>query len=84
MQQEPARKLVNLTHVRALITVGDASYHYIYDHCTAKWLNQAGVRTDYVPLDDVGILGNAHEMMIEKNSDEIVRFIDGWIRENVR
>jgi len=84
LQQEPARQLVRLRNIPAMITVGDASYHYIYDHCTAKWLNQAGVKTDYIPLGSVGIMGNAHEMMIEKNSAEVIRFIDGWIRENVR
>jgi hypothetical protein len=84
MQQEPARQLTNLSDIPAMITVGDASYHYIYDHCTAKWLNQAGVDTDYIPLDSVGIMGNAHEMMVELNSDEVIRFIEGWISENVR
>lgn len=84
LQQEPARQLVNLRGIPAMITVGDASYHYIYDHCTAKWLNQAGVSTDYLPLGGAGITGNTHEMMIESNSDEIIRFVDGWIREHVR
>jgi pimeloyl-ACP methyl ester carboxylesterase len=84
LQQEPARQLVNLRNIPAMITVGDASYHYIYDHCTAKWLNQAGVETDYLPLGGAGIRGNAHEMMIEANSDEVIRFIEGWIRDNVR
>ena len=84
LQQEPARQLVSLRDIPALITVGDASYHYIYDHCTAKWLNQAGVRTDYIPLGEAGIHGNAHEMMLELNSDEVIEFIDGWLRENVR
>jgi len=84
LQQEPARRLVNLANIPAMITVGDASYHYIYDHCTAKWLNQAGVDTDYIPLRSVGILGNAHESMVEKNSDAVIRFIEGWISDNVR
>jgi pimeloyl-ACP methyl ester carboxylesterase len=84
LQQAPARQLVNLKDIPALITVGDASYHYIYDHCTAKWLNQAGVKTDYIPLGEAGIFGNAHEMMIERNSDEVIEFIEGWIRENIR
>jgi pimeloyl-ACP methyl ester carboxylesterase len=84
LQQEPAHKLPNLRDISVLMTTGDGSYHYIYDHCTAKWLNQAGVNTEYLPLDKVGIVGNAHEMMIEKNSDQIVKFIDDWIRKNVR
>ena len=84
LQQDPARKLVNLENIPAMITVGAASYHHIYDHCTAKWLNQAGVETDYLPLDSVGITGNAHEMMIEKNSDKVIEFIERWIAANVR
>jgi pimeloyl-ACP methyl ester carboxylesterase len=83
LQQEPAHRLANLADIPAMIVVGAASYHYVYDHCTAKWLNQAGMQTDYVPLDSRGILGNAHEMMIEKNSDEIIRVIDGWIQDKV-
>jgi pimeloyl-ACP methyl ester carboxylesterase len=84
LQQDPPRQLVRLRDIPSLITVGDASYHYIYDHCTAKWLEQAGVDTDYIPLGEAGMLGNAHEMMIERNSDEVIAFIDEWIRENVR
>jgi hypothetical protein len=42
------------------------------------------VDTDYIPLGEAGMLGNAHEMMIERNSDEVIAFIEGWIRENVR
>lgn len=83
LQKEPARKLVNLEHIPVLITTGDASSHYVYDECTAKWLNQAGVKTVYLPLDKVGIYGNAHESMIEKNSDDVIKFLDGWIQQNV-
>lgn len=82
LQEEPAHRLANLGHIPAMVMVGDASYHYIYDHCTAKWLEQAGIETTYVPLDEVGIFGNAHEMMIEANSAEIVQFIDEWLRDN--
>lgn len=84
LQQEPAHKLVNLEHIPAMITTGAASYHYIYDYCTAKWLNQAGVQTDYIPLDSVGIMGNAHEMMIEKNNVQVIEFIEGWVKQHVR
>jgi pimeloyl-ACP methyl ester carboxylesterase len=84
LQRDPAHQLVNLDDIPAMITSGAASYHHIYDHCTAKWLNQAGVKTDYMPLDSAGILGNAHEMMIEKNSDQVVKFIDEWIQGHVR
>ena len=43
----------------------------------------AGVKTDYVKLEDVGLPGNAHEMMLEKNSDGIAAFFESWIEKNV-
>ena len=47
----------------------------MFDSCIAKWLNQAGVKADYVKLEEVGLPGNAHEMMLEKNSDGIAKFL---------
>ena len=44
----------------------EASYHREYDHCLAKWLNQAGVKTQYVEAETVGLPGNSHVMMNEK------------------
>jgi pimeloyl-ACP methyl ester carboxylesterase len=84
MQVEPARKLANLQNIRVLAISGNGTYHRVYDPCIPKWLNQAGVRTDFVRLEDHGMSGNGHMMMLERNSDEIVRFIDGWIQKNLR
>ena len=82
--QEPARKLVNLQAIPVLNVSGEASYHRPYAHCTAKWLNQAGVKTTFVNLEDVGLRGNGHQMMSEKNSAGIAKFLQGWIEKNVR
>ena len=54
----------------------EASYHAIYDHCTSKYLAQAGVANTFVQLADVGIRGNGHMLMLEKNNLEIARFIE--------
>lgn len=82
-QKEPARRLVNLLDIPVLFLNGEGSYHRIFDHCLANWLNQAGVSTEYVRLEDVGLPGNGHEMMLELNSKDIAEYIDGWLRENV-
>ena len=71
VQQEPARKLKNLQNIPVLFMVGEGSYHRVYDHCLAKWLNQAGVKTEYVEMEKVGLPGNGHMMMLEKNSADI-------------
>jgi pimeloyl-ACP methyl ester carboxylesterase len=81
-QQEPARQLINLTEIPVLFITGEGSYHRIYDHCLANWLNQAGVETEYVRLEDAGIYGNGHMMMLEENSLEIAEYIGGWLETN--
>jgi hypothetical protein len=83
IQQEPAHKLVNLQGIPVLEISGEASYHRPYSHCVAKWLNQAGVRATYVKLEDVGLPGNGHQMMSEKNSAGISKFFMSWLDKNV-
>ena len=83
VQKEPVHKLINLVGVPVLDLSGEASYHRPYAHCVAKWLNQAGVKTQYVKLEDVVMPGNGHQMMSEKNSAAIAKFMQGWLDKNV-
>jgi pimeloyl-ACP methyl ester carboxylesterase len=78
-QAEPARKLPKLAGIPMLIVVSEASYHASYDHCTANWLTQAGVRNTMIRLGEVGVRGNGHMMMLEKNSDDIAAVMRGWL-----
>jgi pimeloyl-ACP methyl ester carboxylesterase len=78
-QKTPARRLVNLSEIPVLIVTSQASYHSGYDHCTAAYLEQAGVETDFVRLPDIGILGNGHMMMLEKNNGAISAVIGHWL-----
>jgi hypothetical protein len=75
---------VNLVGIPVLQVSGEASYHRPYSHCTAKWLNQAGVKTTYVKLEDAGLTGNGHQLISEKNSAEIAKFFMSWLEKNVR
>lgn len=83
LQEEPARQLVNLAKVPVMVMTGEASYHAYFDHCTVKYLRQAGVQVEHIQLQDRDILGNGHMMMLEKNSLEIAELIDAWSLENV-
>lgn len=83
-QRSPARRLTNLQHIPVLMISAEASYHTQYDHCTAKYLTQAGVSVDFMRLADHGIKGNAHMMMLEKNNADIAGLIDAWIQKTVR
>ena len=84
MQDTPARQLVNVRGIPILIVTSEASYHAPYDHCTAKYLAQAGVKHSFVRLPEVGIHGNGHMMMLEKNNLQIAAVLRGWVEKNVR
>ena len=77
--QNPARQLPNLKKMPILIVTSESSYHAAYDHCTVKYFEQAGVHPKWVRLPDVGIHGNGHMMMLEKNSAEIAGLLSGWL-----
>jgi pimeloyl-ACP methyl ester carboxylesterase len=84
LQKEPARKLKNLASIPVSVIVSEASYHAPYDHCTALYLRQAGVaRTDLIRLADLGVRGNGHMMMLEKNSDDIARVMEQWVARQI-
>jgi pimeloyl-ACP methyl ester carboxylesterase len=78
-QKGPARTLPNLTKVPTLILTAEASYHAAYDHCTVKYLEQAGVHPTWIKLAEAGIHGNGHMMMLEKNSADIAKLMSGWL-----
>jgi hypothetical protein len=84
MQKSPARQLVNLKGIPSVVVVSEASYHATYDHCTVKYLNQAGVKTELLRLEDKGIHGNGHMVMLEKNNLDIAHLIDDWMVQNTR
>src|SRR5262245_18446340 len=80
VQKSPARRLVNLKGIPTMVLVAEASYHAVFDHCTAKWLNQADVKTDFIRLEDRGVRGNGHMVMIEKNNLDVAKVIDEWMQ----
>lgn len=83
LQRPPARQLPNLQKVPILVVTSEASYHSAYDHCTVKYLEQAGVHATWTKLADVGIKGNGHMMMLEKNNQEIAAVISRWLAKSV-
>lgn len=83
LQKEPAHKLINMEGFPVLDVSGEASYHRPYARCVGDWLNQAGVRTTYVRLEDVGLAGNGHQMMSEEDSADIAKFFMQWLDKNV-
>jgi pimeloyl-ACP methyl ester carboxylesterase len=79
-QAEPARTLVNLQGFPVLVLVSQASAFAQTEHCMSRYLAQAGVRNNFVRLEDVGIMGNGHMMMLEKNNLAIADYLIGYLR----
>ena len=84
LQSGTPRTLPNLKGIPIVILTGEASYHAPYDHCTAKYLTQAGVMNEHVRLEKAGFRGNGHGIPSERNSLEVAAFVNKWLQANVR
>ncbi len=83
LQKEPARQLPNLQKLPILLLTSESSFRAVDDHCTAKYLNQAGVHPTWTKLAEIGIHGNGHMMMLEKNNMEIAEVMSRWLDKAV-
>ncbi|OON85752.1 hypothetical protein BXO88_10860 [Oribacterium sp. C9] len=79
--QDPAPKLPRLKGIPIWLIVSEASYHSQFDHLTSHVLDQCGVEHSFIRLEDVGIRGNGHMMMYEKNNLEIADYLIGLLKE---
>jgi pimeloyl-ACP methyl ester carboxylesterase len=82
LQASPARQLPDLQRTPILVLVGEASFHAPYQHCVVKFLEQAGVHPTWLKLGDIGIHGNGHMMMLEKNNLQIADVIIRWLAKS--
>jgi hypothetical protein len=44
---------------------------------------EAGVHPTFINLGAMGIHGNGHMMMLEKNSDQIADVMEKWVRKSI-
>ena len=79
VQADPPLQLPNLRRLPVLVVTADASPSSRIDHATVDFLRQAGVAAEHLRLEDSGIRGNGHLMMLEKNSDEIAARLVDWL-----
>jgi len=83
LQKAPARALPNLAKMPMLIVHGEASFHAPFEHCTVKYLEQAGVHATWLDLGKAGVHGNGHMMMLEKNNIEVAGAIENWLAKSM-
>lgn len=84
LQATPARRLPNIAKVPYVAITAEASPHITYDHCVINYLEQAGVRTDWIKLGEIGIHGNGHFAHLELNNLDIAAVVDLWISKQSR
>jgi pimeloyl-ACP methyl ester carboxylesterase len=83
LQQEPARQLTALKGIPILIMSMEASFDAPMAHCASLFLRQAGVANDFVRAADLGIHGNGHFFMLEKNNLQVAAAVANWLRKRV-
>ena len=84
VQAEPARKLPNLKGIPIVVVTAEASSAAPWQHGIVDFLNQAGAQAGHLRLEEAGIHGNGHMMMLEKNSDAIAGALVRWLNANVQ
>ena len=83
LQAEPARKLPNLRNTRVLMVTADSSFASPGNPGGVAFLKQAGVQAEELRLGAIGVKGNGHMMMAEKNSRAVLQPIIDWMKKNV-
>ena len=84
MRDGAVHKLVSYKDMPILSLSAEGTYHRVVDVCIPKWLNQAGAKDDFVRLEDAGIRGNMHEMFLDRNSQDVIKYIDGWVNKKIK
>ena len=84
--QDPAapRTLPTIAPIPVAVVTGEASFRAGVDHCTVAFLKQAGVDVDHLRLGELGVRGNGHMMMLERNNLEVAGVLRDWIVRRVR
>ena len=72
-----------LKGIPIMLLHAEASFAMPTAHCWGGFLKQSGVENDFVKLADLGIHGNGHFMMLEKNSLQIADVIADWLQKKV-
>jgi pimeloyl-ACP methyl ester carboxylesterase len=83
LQEEPARKLKNLQNIPIVIVTAEASFASPGNPGGVAYFKQAGCKAEEMRLVDLGIHGNGHMMMVEKNNREVLKPILAWIDKSV-
>ena len=71
--------LPNFKGIPMVVAVSAASPFTSWGHTMSDFINAHGGSAEFLNLGDVGVHGNGHAPMFEKNSDEAIRPILDWL-----
>jgi pimeloyl-ACP methyl ester carboxylesterase len=74
---------LTLGELPVAIVTAESSGHGSADRETATYLRRCGADVTELRLGELGVHGNGHAMMLEKNNTEIVSVITNWITARV-
>jgi pimeloyl-ACP methyl ester carboxylesterase len=83
LQADPVRRLPNLRNTKVLVATADASFASPGSPGTVAFLKQSGVQAEELRWGALGINGNGHMMMAEKNSRQVLQPLIDWMQKNV-
>jgi len=83
LQAEPAHKLPNLKNTKVVFVTADSSFASPGNPGGVAFLKQAGVQAEEIRLGALGIKGNGHMMMAERNNREVLQPLIDWMNKNV-
>jgi len=65
------------------VVAADASPFAGFQHGVADYLAQAGADVELLRLTDLGLTGNGHLPMGEKNSDDVAEALMSWLNKRL-
>ncbi|WP_300643680.1 alpha/beta fold hydrolase [Nocardioides sp.] len=79
LQVEPAHTLPGLAQVPIAVVTAQASPFRFFDGHLVDFLDQVGCTSTLLRLEEHGIEGNGHGMMLETNNVEVLAVITDWL-----
>ena len=83
LQAEPARKLKNLQGIPIVIVTSEGSFASPGNPGAVAYFKQAGCQAEEMRLTKLGIHGNGHMMMVERNNRQVLQPILDWMSKTV-
>lgn len=83
LKGKPVRSFANLTQIPVLVMTSQCGFHATYDRATVDFMSQAGIKADWIRLDDFHQTGNGHFMMMENNNADIFGILHAWLVRNI-